>query len=326
MSVKFYIKNLLCFIILLILNTSCKNKNSLELEIANVKTNIEVERFDLLFAGVTSEKLPELKKDYAFMFSEKYKDSFWVAKRADTIQVELFKAVNGVFDDFKNEELEIESLFNHLAYYFPEFNLPRVITTTSDVDYRNRVIVTDSIAILALDTYLGADHEFYENIPKYISDNLRKEQITVDLAEEYGRKFVYQGTKKTLLDEMIYFGKLLYFKDVVIPFKTDAERIGYSQEQLDWAIANESEVWRYFVERELLFSTDSKLVGRFINPAPFSKFYLEGVDAESPGRLGQYIGWQIIRAYMDQNTVSLKDMLIADTQEIFNNSKFKPRK
>ncbi len=326
MSVKFYIKNLLCFIILLILNTSCKNKNSLELEIANVKTNIEVERFDLLFAGVTSEKLPELKKDYAFMFSEKYKDSFWVAKRADTIQVELFKAVNGVFDDFKNEELEIESLFNHLAYYFPEFNLPRVITTTSDVDFRNRVIVTDSITILALDTYLGADHEFYENIPKYISDNLRKEQITVDLAEEYGKKFVYQGTKKTLLDEMIYFGKLLYFKDVVIPFKTDAERIGYSQEQLDWAIANESEVWRYFVERELLFSTDSKLVGRFINPAPFSKFYLEGVDAESPGRLGQYIGWQIIRAYMDQNTVSLKDMLIADAQEIFNNSKFKPRK
>jgi len=76
----------------------------------------------------------------------------------------------------------------------------------------------------------------------------------------------------------------------------------------------------------LLFSTDSKLPSRFINPAPFSKFYIEDVDADSPGRLGQYIGWQIVRAYMDQNDVSLKEMLIKSTEEIFNNTKFKPRK
>ena len=91
-------------------------------------------------------------------------------------------------------------------------------------------------------------------------------------------------------------------------------------------MANESYIWRYFIERELLFSTDLKLSGRFITPAPFSKFYLEDIDAESPGRLGQYIGWQIVRAYMQQNDVSLKDMLLKSPEEIFNNSKFKPRK
>ena len=80
------------------------------------------------------------------------------------------------------------------------------------------------------------------------------------------------------------------------------------------------------MERELLYSTDSKLPGRFINPAPFSKFFLEGIDAASPGRLGQYIGWQIVRAYMLNNEVSLRDMLIMSTEDIFNNSKFKPRK
>tara|TARA_R110002074_G_scaffold398112_1_gene589561 strand:- start:111 stop:341 length:231 start_codon:yes stop_codon:yes gene_type:complete len=76
----------------------------------------------------------------------------------------------------------------------------------------------------------------------------------------------------------------------------------------------------------MLFSTDSKLLGRFINPAPFSKFYLEDIDADSPGRLGQYLGWQIVRAYMEQNDVNLKEMLITSTEDIFNNSKFKPRK
>ena len=75
-----------------------------------------------------------------------------------------------------------------------------------------------------------------------------------------------------------------------------------------------------------MFSTDSKLPGRFINPAPFSKFYLEEIDNESPGKIGQYIGWQIVRAYMENNNVSLNELLITTTEDIFNNSRFKPRK
>ncbi len=326
MSFKFYMKNLLLCIIICLFAISCKEANRLEAEIANINTDVNIERFDLLFANTTPEELPKLREAYPFMLSEKYKDSFWIAKIKDTLQVELFNAVENEFKSFDETEIEVESLFNHLKYYFPEFNPPRVITTTSNVDYRNRVIITDTIAILALDAYLGSDHEFYSSIPRYVSEHLKKGQITVDLAEEYAKKYIYQSQNKTLLDEMIYFGKQLYFKDAVVPFKTNAERIGYSQEQLDWAIANESYVWRYFVERELLFSTESKLLGRFINPAPFSKFYLEGIDANSPGRLGQYIGWQIVRAYMAQNEVSLKDMLITSAEDIFNNSKFKPRK
>ena len=91
-------------------------------------------------------------------------------------------------------------------------------------------------------------------------------------------------------------------------------------------MTNESDIWRYFVEREILFSTDTKLLARFINVAPFSKFYLEEIDAESPGRLGQFIGWQIVKSYMNENKVSLKEMLNTDPEEIFNNSKYKPKK
>ena len=58
---------------------------------------------------------------------------------------------------------------------------------------------------------------------------------------------------------MVYFGKELYFKDKMIPFVSDAEKIGYSQEQLDWAIYNESYIWRYLIEKEFLYSTDSSL-------------------------------------------------------------------
>ena len=328
MPFKFYMSRIILLLSLVLIAVSCKKDSELQKNIAKINTDIKVERFDRLFAEVASEELPNLKQTYPFMFSEKYSDSFWLAKKADTLQIKLFDEVHKAFTDFNNIESEVESLFNHLKYYFPEFNPPRIITVTNDVDYRNRVIVTDTIAVIALDNYLGSEHEFYVygNIPKYVYQNLKKEQIAVDLAGEYAKKYTYQSQKRTLLDEMIYFGKLLYFKDMVIPFKTEAERIGYSPEQLNWAIANESYIWRYFVERELLFSTDSKLPSRFINPAPFTKFYLEEIDADSPGSLGQYMGWQIVRAYMQQNDVSLKDMLIKSTEDIFNNTKFKPRK
>ncbi|WP_298554485.1 gliding motility lipoprotein GldB [uncultured Algibacter sp.] len=325
MTFKFSMKSILLFLCVMILIVSCKKENRLETEIANINTNIKIERFDKLFAEVTSEKLSDLKTAYPFMFPEKFTDSFWLAKKTDTLQVQLFNEVDKTFLDFNPIELEIESLFNHLKYYFPEFNPPRIITTTNDVDYRNRVVVTDTISVIALDSYLGSEHKFYGSISNYLKAGFNQVQMVVDLANKYAEKYTYQSDRKTLLDEMIYSGKLLYFKDVMLPFKTEAERIGYSEAEMEWAILNESYIWRYFVSRELLFSTDTKLPRRFINPAPFSKFYLE-IDAESPGKLGQYIGWQIVRAYMNQNDVSLKEMLIKSTEDIFNNSKFKPRK
>ena len=314
------------FFLLFLVVFSCGKENKAEQDIKNIPMEVKMERFDKLFRKTNANNLQKLKQDYPFMLSEKYPDSFWIARAQDTLQIKLLDEVSKIFPNCKKEEEEITSLFQHIKFYFPEFKAPRLITTTSFVDYRNRVIVTDTIALISIDCYLGSDHEFYQGIQKFIREDFNKGHIVVDLAAEYAKKYIYQGQNKTLLDEMIYYGKQLYFMDEVIPFKTEAERISYTQEQLDWAKANESYIWRYFVERELLFSTDSKLPGRFINPAPFTKFYLEDIDGESPGRLGRYIGWQIVRAYMENNNVSLKDMLATSPEEIFNNSKFKPRK
>lgn len=307
------------------LSLSCKSEDPIEKEIATIPVDVNVERFDLAFKNANPDDLPRLKTAYPFMFSERYPDSVWVERINDTLQQLLASEVESTFQNFQTVENDIEGLFQHLKYYNKTFKEPRIITVNSDVDYRNKTIVTDTIMIIALDTYLGAKHEFYEGIPLYITQNMEKSQVVCDLAANYSDKYIFQTQRKTLLDEMVYFGKQLYFKDKMIPFKTDAEKIGYSQAQLDWSIDNESYIWQYFVERELLFSTDSSLPARFLAPAPFSKFYLE-LDNESPGRLGQYIGWQIVRAYMKNNDVSLMDMLQKDATEIFNNSKFKPRK
>ena len=314
-------------VLLIIFNSfySCKKENNIDSAVANIDIDFTVERFDRIFAESKPQDLPKLKQAFPFLFSDRYPDSLWIQRMTDTLQQQLYAETKEVFEDFREEKQEIKNLFKHLKYYFPEFKTPRVITVTSNVDYRNKSLVTDSIVLISLDTYLGENHEFYDGIQHYLKRSFRASQITPDLATEYAKKYAYQVSKKTLLDEMVYFGKLLYFKDAVLPNKTDAEKIGYSQEQMDWAELNESEIWRYFIDRELLYSTDSKLPGRFINPAPFSKFYLE-LDGESPGRIGQYLGWQIVRAYMKNNDVTISKMLITNADDIFKHSKFKPRK
>ncbi|PTX42034.1 protein involved in gliding motility GldB [Christiangramia gaetbulicola] len=313
------------FIILLISLFSCDKKSETEAKIEKVDANFELIRFDQKFAETSEENLPQLKAEYPFLFPEQYPDSLWVQKLNDTIQQEIEAEINKVFSEFTKENDELHSLFQHVKYYFPDFQVPDVITVTSEVDYKNKTIYTGEYLFVALDTYLGPEHKFYIGIQEFLKKNFRKEQIVSDAAAEIAEKYVPKADSRTFLSHMIYYGKLLYLKDRFIPFKSDAEKIGYSDDELEWVKSNEDQIWRYFIENELIFDTDSKLYTRFLYPAPFSKFYLQ-LDSESPARVGQYIGWNIVRAYMEKNDVSIKTMLNTSAEEIFNKANYKPKK
>ena len=304
---------------------SCQNSSKVEKEISEIKLDLTIERFDQMFATSAPSDLPDLKQNYPFLFSKRYADSVWVQRMGDPIQQLQNRAVDSVFEDFSSSESEIFNFYQHLKYYNKALKTPRLITVLSDVDYRNKVVVTDSIVLIALDTYLGPEHEFYASFYGYIKQNLNKDQIVSDLAKAYAEQLIYQPKRATFLEEMIYFGKQLYLKDLLIPFKENNEKIGYLPTQYEWAVDNEFYIWQYFVEKELLYETDRKLLSRFIIPAPFSRFNLE-LDSESPGRLGQYIGWQIVKSYMENNETPLLQMLQMEATEIFNNAKFKPKK
>tara|TARA_R100001369_G_scaffold954_4_gene3162 strand:+ start:32371 stop:33336 length:966 start_codon:yes stop_codon:yes gene_type:complete len=318
---------LLVALFLVLITVSCdSNSNSkLEQEIEKIPIDLKVIRFDKKFAAVSSETLPALKNEFPYLFPEVFTDSMWVAKINDTIQQEINTEVEKGFPDFTAEEDGLLNLFQHTKYYFPSFKTPQVITITSEVDYRNKVLLATDYLFISLDTYLGKEHPFYIGLQEYLKKNFEKSQILPDVAEKIGQVYVPRPEDKTFLAHMLYYGKLLYLKDVLLPKIEDFKKIGYTQDELDWAAANEDQVWRYFVERELIFDSDTDLYTRFLYPAPFSKFYLE-LDAESPARLGQYIGWQIIRQFMEKNSVSVQDMLATDAETIFNKANYKPKK
>ena len=177
-----------------------------------------------------------------------------------------------------------------------------------------------------MDCYLGKDHRFYVDFPEYKKIELEENQILPNLVSNFCYGKIATPTDRTLLSAMIYYGKELYVKDKLIPFYSDADKIGYTDLQIKFCQANEYFMWSNLVENKLLFDSNPKNEMRFIRPAPFSKFYLE-IDNQTPGRVGQWLGWQIVRSYMENNEdVTLEQLLAMDAKTIFDNSKYKPKK
>ena len=312
-----------CLVTLLFLG--CKEGYETPEVIEKIPIDLKVKRFDQDFKRLKSDDFTRLKEEYPFLIPRNNLnvDSLWSAQRKDTLQQLVLSEVAKVFPKFLEEEAEINLLFKHVKFYFPEFKEPTVVTLVSNVDYRNRVIASNDLLLIALDTYLGSTHEFYQDYAAYIARDLKKNQIVPDIAETYAKQLVPGKGVRTFIDQMVYFGKIAYLKSLFIPFRGQEQVMNYSKEDLEWAQMNEEQIWNYFVENELLFSTNSDLPKRFLVHAPFSKFYLE-LDSESPGMLGRYIGWQIVNAFMSKNDVSLRDLLLMKGEDVFNKSKFKP--
>ena len=309
-------KKYIFYIIFLILLNSCKGNDN---KISN-SYPLTIERFDKFFYESTPNDLFDLKKNYPFLFPEQYDNKVWISRLNDSVQKQIYSEVNRVFSNLDNEKSEIQSFYNNFTSYFPKYELPRLITLISDVEYENRVILADSLLLIGLDNYLGSEHPFYSSMPKYISDNLIRRMIISDIAEEYAYYVIPRVNFYTFLDKIIFYGKVLYFKDIMLPKLEDRHKIGYSNLSMDWARQNEHYVWTYFVEKQLLFSSENKLITRFINNAPFSKFYLS-IDNESPGMIGRFIGWEIVKSYMKNNNTTFIEMILMNPMEIYNISK-----
>lgn len=310
---------------LIVLIVGCKKSSKKKIDVSHIAAEVEVARFDIDFYKTTKENLTVTKNKYPLLFPTNVHDSIWIQKINDKDEIELFTETQKVFGNFSSEKKQLKNLFQHIKYYQPTFNVPKVITLLTNIDYDNRITYSNNLLLISLDAYLGENHSFYNDYPKYIRQNNTKKHLIVDVATNFINKQVPPNTKRSFLDKMIYEGKKMYLLDCYLPNVSDEIKIGYSVEKFDWAKNSEENIWRYFIDRDLLYSTDIKLNKRFLDIAPFSKFYL-GEDNRSPGRVGVYIGWQIVRAFMQNNDISLQVLMNTSEEEIFKKSKYKPKR
>lgn len=319
-------KKLIVLFISIFALAACNNKSKVEKAVEEIPIDLKITRFDQLFFETEPQNLNQLKADYPYLFPTGNQDTVWINKMQNLQWRELYAEVQKKYSNLGTLEPQFAELFKHIKYYYPTAKVPKIFTVIADMDYSAKSIYADSLVLIPLELYLGKEHKYYAGeFPDYIKQNFEADQIMPDLVSSFSIKKISYPSNKSLVSLMVFAGKELYLKDKLLPETPDEIKIGYTKAQLDWCVANENYIWSYFIEQNMLYAQDSKLATRFIAPAPFSKFYLE-IDNESPGRVGAWVGWQIVRSYMENNKTSLQDLLKMDEKTIFENSGYKPKK
>lgn len=318
---KRFIVYFICTIILF----SCSKEQKETVDVSSIPVKISIDRFEQEFYDMPVDSLSFLKERYRMLFPSHVPDSVWLNRWSNDEERYLYEESQLVFATVENLEQDLIQLFKHTIHYFPLFNPPRVITYISDLDHEYPVIYADSLLFISLDMYLGKNNIVYQDFPMYLAQNYNPENIVVDVAQEMVNRFYPKVRSRSFLAKIIEEGKRMYLVDRLLPDVSNPIKMGYTEEKYNWAVQNELNIWKYFIEKELLYSNDAELEARFLVRAPFSKFYQQA-DRDSPGRIGVWLGWQIVAAYMRTNTVTLQQLMRTDSEEIFKNSNYKPRK
>jgi hypothetical protein len=238
----------------------------------------------------------------------------------------LFDTVQQHFPDTKSIDEALTDGFRYMKHYYPSFTAPEVIYLITGLNQWSVFTVDSSILGVGLDMYLGPQYPFYSavQIPDYVIRHCKPEYIPVNAFQAiYRNRHPFEMEERTLLDMMIQRGKEQYFLTKVLPETADTLRFGYSKKQLDWCEKNEAEVYNFFITKNLLYDTHLQQIARYITEGPTST----GMPPESPGNIGTWLGYRIVKAYMEQHPDMKMETLFAQesAQAILQESKYKPK-
>jgi gliding motility-associated lipoprotein GldB len=331
------------FFIISFLMMACHQEN--KIDTSNIKVNIKIERFDQDLSQLNQnnlkEKLPQLKKKYGNFYNDYFQKILNVGptdndKYINTVaQIiggkpfqDLQQETNQVYPNMDNIKPELTEAFKRIKYYYPDWKEPKLVTYISG--FQVQTPIGSGYVGIGLDMFLGKDSKFYpalvETVPRYISRRFTPENITPRVVEVITREDLFPelDNDKTLLAKMVYNGKLLYFMKEIQPEVADSIIIGYSEKQMKWANDYESDSYAYFLDQDLLYETDYFKIQKYISEAPFTPGF--GDNNESAPKLGLFIGWQIVKNYMNENPkVSLKELMLEkDAQKILKGAKYRP--
>ncbi len=333
-------KRFILFLIVISVLTSCTKKNKFDIDVSNIELDIEIKRLDKEIFEIDPANIDEevsncIDKYGEFFelynarvinlgnpYSKEY-PNYITGFITDYNMYNVYKKVIEIFPDIEYIENDINNAFKRYKYYFPERKIPAIYTFIGG--FNQSIVVADSILGIGADKYLGGDCEFYDrlSIANYLQKNMNPENIPTDALRAWAlTEFVYNDSIDNLVNNMVYHGKILYFLDAMFPNSSDSLKIGFTSDQMRWCIKNEKQMWNYLIEKKLLFSTDYMTINKHINPAPFTS----GYPKESPGRASVWLGWKIVKVYMERNSdITLKDLMLDDDyQKILSESRYEP--
>jgi len=236
---------------------------------------------------------------------------------------EVYDSIQVKFKNLEKIELELSNAFLNFNKYYPQYSNPRIVSMFSGFNYG--VIVQDSVIAVGMDFYLGEESIFYRrlNDPEYLKFQKQSKFLVPNVMEAWYDSFFTQTNKTTnFLSQLIYKGKIMFLMKKTMPDISMDRLLRYSKSDISWCEKSEASIWAFLIENDILFSSKQKDYRTYLNHAPFSK----GMTQDSPSRIAYYIGYNIVKSYMQKNNdITLSELMNnIDYNSILNKSKYKP--
>ena len=241
----------------------------------------------------------------------------------------LYDTVQQRFKDFSATEKDLQEMVKHFNYYFPEKKTPNTVYTFISEFANGAITYGDTVLGIGLDMYLGGKYPYYDAVgfPDFMKRKLDARYITTNAAEVLFNNYFDQSAHNAelpLIDAMIGEGKKSYFMECLMPDAPDSLLLGYTRAQEEWCRKSQKNIWQFFNEQDALYKINFMEQKRYISDGPTTP----GMPPESPGRVGAWLGWQIVRKYMKDagGSISLRELLEKkSTKEIFTKANYKPK-
>ncbi|MGC8865491.1 MAG: hypothetical protein ACP5O2_07195 [Bacteroidales bacterium] len=316
-----------------LLLTGCKRSDKPDLRGIKIKP-VHIERYEVDLFRVKADSLPtEMKKlaaKYPLFIGEEYNNPASLLQMEnylnDPVIIEAYVKSTRVFPDLKTVESQLTEAFRYLKFYFPDWNPPsHVYSYISGFDIEHGIFTKDSVLVIPLDNYLGNDFQGYRSvhIPVYITRRMTPDNLVPDVIKTIliARMAEYPDDG-ALIEQMIAQGLLLAATEKILPEVPSHLLIGYTPEQYEWCLSNEKEMWAFLTGQNLLFSREKSVINKFVGEGPTTQGFPEG----APGRTGQFMGWQIVRAYLKNHPKENLASILNNTnfRSIFDRSGYKP--
>jgi hypothetical protein len=236
----------------------------------------------------------------------------------------LLQETKRVFADGSQLEKQFRDAFANIRYYYPDFNPPKIKTIITGLD--SDLYVSDSLILVSLDFFLGADATYRPKTYDYLLRRYDPDDIVPSCLLIYGISSRFNKTDlkdRTVLADMVAYGKSFYFAKHMMPCTPDSLLIWYTAEEIKGARQNEDLIWARFIQDKVIFSTSMMDKKNYLGDRPITT----QVGEKCPGRIGQWVGWQIVKEYMETHPdKSLPDLMnMSDAQALFKSSNYKPQ-
>lgn len=240
----------------------------------------------------------------------------------------VYANTNTLFGDLQPIGNQVKQGFRYVHYYFPEYKLPeKLISFIGPIDSYGCILTKDAVAV-GLQLFLGKDHPIYASeqgqamYPAFVSRRFDKAYIPVNVLRNIiDDMYPPKNPGRPLVEQMVEAGKKLYLLDQFLPELPDTLKTGYTKAQLEACYKNERNIWSMFMVNELLYKSDPQVTRDYMVDGPMTQLLGEG----SPGNIGQFTGWQIVKKWMEKNKhAGLKDLMDKDPARLFEESKYKP--